>query len=90
VCFCSALLVAAILPLLSAPALAHHGKKHDDANVSRGWVCNAYGLSGKWSTYQGTPKATKEAARRDVMTDCRKDASVCHPSGCWPADVVTD
>jgi hypothetical protein len=81
----SGLLVVAFLLLFSSSAIPHEGRKHGDANVAQGWVCNAYGLSRKWSTYQGRPKATKEAAQRDVMTDCRKDAATCQPSGCWPA-----
>ena len=85
VCSYSGHLVAAFLVLFSSTAVAHQGKKHSDASVTRGWVCNAYGLSRKWSTYKGSPKATKEAAQRDVMTDCRKDAAACQPSGCWPA-----
>lgn len=80
------LLIAPFVLLFSATACADNRKHPNDTKITRGWVCNAYGLSGNWTTITGSPKATKEAAQRDVMKDCRKSSYVCQPSGCWPVN----
>jgi hypothetical protein len=72
--------------LLLGTAFAAPRTASKDVKSTGGWRCNAYGKSGSWYTYTGTPKPTKDAAQRDVIADCRKDAIGCQPSGCWPVD----
>lgn len=75
---------ALILLLFSAPVLADPGGRPDATKITYGWVCNAYGRSGKWVTITGTSKATMEAAKQYVLSECRKKYFACRPSGCWP------
>jgi hypothetical protein len=80
-------LLCTFVLLLSGTAFAAPRTASTDVKITGGWRCNAYGRSGSWYTYTGTPKPTRDAAQRDVMADCRKDALACQPSGCWPVDL---
>ena len=82
---CLILLLCMFVLLLPGTAFSEPRTVPKDGKIT-GWRCNAYGKSGNWYTYTGTPKPTKEAAQSDVMADCRKDAIGCQPSGCWPVD----
>ena len=74
---------ALTLSVFSAPVLADPGGRPDATKITYGWVCNAYELSGSWATITGTRKATMEAAKQYVLSECRKDYSACRLSGCW-------
>ena len=85
--FCRIILLCTFLLLLSGKAFDAPLAVSKDVKMTGGWRCNAYGRMRNWSTYTGPPQPTKEAAQRDAMADCRKDAVGCQPSGCWPVDL---
>ena len=75
---------ALTLSLLPAPVLADPGGRPDATKITHGWGCNAYGRGVKWVTITGTRKATIEAAKQYVLSECRKNYFACRLSGCWP------